>query len=272
MNRLLGCLLLALTSVVSAEELLDRRVDPALLEVYRPALFEDDGFQLPYRLLRPEGASEADPRPLLVYLHGYGAGGSNNQTQLVVSAALFASEGFQKGRRPFVLMPQCPSRSIAGKDQPHTWPTLSSTQGEWEIADLDAGYSQPLLAVRRLVDRLIASQPIDSSRLYVTGVSMGGYGSWELAAREPEFWAAAVPICGKGKPEWGAQLAKLPIWSFHGDADDDEFVHHERRLIAAIRAAGGKPIYTEFAGVGHNAWPPTAANQHVWDWLFAQRR
>jgi predicted peptidase len=101
---------------------------------------------------------------------------------------------------------------------------------------------------------------------------MGGYGTWDLAARRPELFAAAVPICGGGDVKMADKLAKVPIWVFHGDKDGAVPVERSREMIAAIEKAGGKPKYTEYKGVGHDSWTATYRDPKVIAWLFEQKR
>ena len=124
----------------------------------------------------------------------------------------------------------------------------------------------------KLLEELPQEFSIDPDRVYVTGLSMGGYGTWDLLTRKPELVAAAIPICGGGDPKHVARFKGTPIWVFHGDGDEAVEVESSREMVAALEAAGGQPIYTEYEGVGHNSWADTYANRAVWDWLFAQRR
>ena len=101
---------------------------------------------------------------------------------------------------------------------------------------------------------------------------MGGYGTWDLISRRPELFAAAIPVCGGGDPAQAEKLAKLSIWAFHGDADPLVPVERPRDMIAAIKKAGGEPKYTEYKGVGHDAWTPTYRDNKVLDWLFEQKK
>ena len=272
MLRLLILLLLTPALISRAEEPLDERITPAGLEAFERSSFDDEGFVLPYRLLTPDGASDDDRRPLLLFLHGFGERGEENQRQLIHGGELFASEAFQKRYGAFVVAPQCPAGNIEGTDLPVVWSTRLWPTKQSSPDALAQEPVPPMRAAKRLVEHLIATLPIDPSRVYVSGLSMGGYGTWEMAARDPEFWAAAAPICGGGSPAWGERLAGLPLWAFHGDADGAVPVDRSREMIAAINAAGGRAIYTEYAGVGHDSWTPTFASQQVWDWLFTQRR
>ena len=117
--------------------------------------------------------------------------------------------------------------------------------------------TEPSALVLDLIDTVASEYRIDKDRIYLTGVSMGGYGTWDLVARRPELFAAAIPVCGGGDPAQAEKLAKLPIWAFHGDADPLVPVERPRDMIAAIKKAGGEPKYTEYKGVGHDAWTPT---------------
>jgi len=123
-----------------------------------------------------------------------------------------------------------------------------------------------------LIEALCKEYPIDKGRIYLTGLSMGGYGTWDLISRRPELFAAAIPVCGGGDPAQAEKLAKLPIWAFHGDADPLVPVERPRDMIAAIKKAGGEPKYTEYKGVGHDAWTPTYRDSKVLDWLFEQKK
>ena len=272
MTRVLVSIALLIASSAAAEEPLDPRITPEVLEAFEPAVFDDEGFKLPYRLMSPDGASDADKRPLLLFLHGFGERGSENQRQLIHGGKTFAAPDFRDRHRAFVVAPQCPAENIAGTDKPVVWSMrLRPTSGSVPLG-VDQDPVPPMRAARRLVGHLIATLPVDPDRIYVSGLSMGGYGTWEMAAREPEFWAAAAPICGGGNPAWGERLATLPLWAFHGDADGAVPVERSREMIAAINAAGGRAVYTEYPGVGHGSWTPTFESRQVWDWMFAQRR
>ncbi|MCA8998348.1 MAG: prolyl oligopeptidase family serine peptidase, partial [Planctomycetaceae bacterium] len=132
--------------------------------------------------------------------------------------------------------------------------------------------SKPLALVMALVDHFQIAQPIDPDRIYVVGLSMGGFGTWDLLQRQSEKYAAAVPICGGGDPTYAKKIGTVPIWAFHGDQDTVVKPHRSREMVQALRELGNPVIHTEYPGIGHNSWTPTAENRLVWDWLFAQRR
>ena len=123
-----------------------------------------------------------------------------------------------------------------------------------------------------MITSLQAEFSIDESRLYVTGLSMGGFGAWDAIQRYSNRFAAAVPICGGGDPAFAKQLVHVPVWAFHGELDTAVKPLRSRDMIAALKAAGGTPKYTEYPGVGHNSWAATYANREMYAWLFAQKR
>jgi predicted peptidase len=129
--------------------------------------------------------------------------------------------------------------------------------------------SDPLHAALELVDALSRALPI--ARRYVTGLSMGGYGTWEAILRQPERFAAAVPLAGGGDPARAAALVGLPVWAFHGELDDVVPASGSRDMVAAIERAGGAARYTEYAGAGHEIWSQTYGDPALAEWLFAQR-
>jgi predicted peptidase len=112
---------------------------------------------------------------------------------------------------------------------------------------------------------------VDSKRIYVMGLSMGGYGTWDAIQRRPNFFAAAVPICGGGDTSLAPRLTKLPIWAWHGDQDKVIKPSRSRDMIDAIKKIGGTPKYSEIKGRGHNSWVDCWKSQEMWTWLYSQK-
>ena len=124
-----------------------------------------------------------------------------------------------------------------------------------------------------LLDHIEKNYKIDKSRVYITGLSMGGFGTWMCLNESPKRFAAAAPICGGAKPDWAEKLTDVPIWAFHGDQDFVVTLDHTQKMVDALRKAGGKKIlFTVYAGVGHDSWTQTYNNQMFYDWLFQQTR
>ena len=124
----------------------------------------------------------------------------------------------------------------------------------------------------KALDDVMTTFAADPHRVILTGLSMGGRGSWELAAAHPERFAAVVPICGRGKPEDAAKFKSLPVWSFCGDADRDQTVLNMRAMVEAIEHEGAQPKITEYRGVGHLSWDRVYNDPEVIDWMLAQRK
>jgi predicted peptidase len=112
---------------------------------------------------------------------------------------------------------------------------------------------------------------VDRQRVWASGISMGGFGTWDLIARRPEWFAAAVPVCGGADDTTAVRLSRIPIWTFHGDADTVVLPQRTRSMVAALRAAGGTPRFSEYPGVGHGSWGPAFEERDLLAWLFAQR-
>lgn len=124
-----------------------------------------------------------------------------------------------------------------------------------------------------LLDHIEKHFKIDKKRIYISGISMGGFGTWMCLQESPKRFAAAIPICGGAKPEWAEKLIDIPIWNFHGDKDGVIVPTASQKIVDAIRAAGGrKLIYTVYEGVGHDAWTRTYDNQLIYDWILSQAK
>lgn len=220
-----------------------------------------DGTTLNYRLYKPAAVPAGASIPLVLFLHGAGERGSNNVAQLKHGLRTFASEDLQKKNPCFLVVPQVPPNE---KWSNVDWSALKNPLPE-----------KPSTSMRLTMDVVAALQkefPIDADRLYITGISMGGYGTWDAICRYPGVFAAAVPVCGGGDETKAEIIARLPIWCFHGDKDTAVPTVRSRNMIAAIEKAGGHPKYTEYPGVGHNSWDKAFSEPELYPWLFAQKR
>ena len=236
-----------------------------LKSVFNPHVFEgESGEKLGYRMMRPENESTAQPDqkyPLLLFLHGYGERGDDNTLQLI-HLEEFGTPATRENYPAFVVLPQCPA--IDGQ----YWTPKLDPKKDTEFEDEP---SRPLSLVMGLLDELTAELPIDEDRVYIMCLSMGGYGFWDLAMRQPDRFAAVIPICASADPSRASSIAHIPSWIFHGGDDQVVLPEHSRTMVKALREAGGTPIYTEYEGIGHDSWVPTFKNRLMWDWLFAQR-
>jgi len=215
-----------------------------------------------YRLLGPESITAGTRYPLVIFLHGAGERGNDNLSQLKYFPTWMAEQSARQAHPCFILAPQCRDEQ---KWVDVDWSKIESTpQSPTPTVDM--------LAVIAALEDTLQREPIDPARIYLTGLSMGGYGSWDLAARMPDRFAAVLPICGGGDEATAAKIKDLPIWCFHGDADTAVRVERSRTMIEALRAAGGAPKYSELAGVGHDSWTPAYRDPDVLTWLFTQKK
>jgi predicted peptidase len=214
-----------------------------------------------YRLLAPAAPVVGERYPLVVFLHGAGERGRDNEKQLKYLPTWLAEPALRERHPCFLLAPQC--------REGERWVDVS-----WaDKTSLPQGPpTTDLLAAVAAIQAVSSREAVDPARIYLTGLSMGGYGTWDLAARQPERFAAILPICGGGDEATAPRLAGMPIWCFHGDADTVVPVERSRTMIAAVRAAGGSPKYSELPGVGHDSWTPAYRDPAVLDWLFRQQR
>ncbi len=220
-----------------------------------------------YRLLKPEKIEKDKAYPLVLLLHGAGGRGDNNKGQLrrnkdskrqlrYIPNVLLSPE-MRKKHPCFILVPQC----RRGKK----W--VNASWGAKTSSPTAAKPSDQMQAAILALQKTVRQNPVDINRIYLTGMSMGGYGSWELATRYPQWFAAVVPICGGGDERLAHRLTELPLWAFHGDKDKTVPVCRSRIMVKAIRKAGGKPQYTEVKNAGHTTWP-IAYKANVIEWMF----
>ncbi len=209
--------------------------------------FKDStGTVLRYAILKPASIKPDTKYPLVVSLHGSGGRGNQNwQGNCAANIALGKPERRQK----------YPCYIIA--------PTVGRNE-RWSGA--------PLTALIELVKSLPKEHPVDRARIYVTGQSMGGAGTYAAIIKEPDLFAAAALVCGRGQTELAKQIVHLPIWIFHGEKDSVVPTRCSREMVEALKKAGGKPIYTEYPNVRHNSWTRAYGDDGLWAWLFAQKR
>ena len=218
---------------------------------FKPCEFTGkDGAKLNYWLMTPKDYDPSQKYPLLLALHG---------SQGIVEAPnALGSDEMREKHRWFVMAPAAPDGS--------TW--AMSKEMKEEFGEMR---SSALPLVLEALEALEKESAIDPRRLYVTGQSMGGAGTYGALALRPEMFAAAAPICGRWDLADAAKFAHVPMWIFHGDADTRVPVHYSRDMAEALKKAGGAPRYTEFPGVGHNSWLNACAMPELWDWMEAQR-
>jgi predicted peptidase len=221
-------------------------------------------YDLPYRLYVPAGYDEKRQYPLIVYLHPTGSNGTDNVRQLDEPVAVLMGKA-QQHEPAFVLAPQCPLRDkwVSGAKGPPFRNYSQTERPQSPAAQLVLG----------ALEDIRAKYSIDVDRIYLTGPSAGGAGTWDLVTRNGVgVFAAAVPITGANDPSRAPVIAKLSIWAFHGAKDEISPVQNTRAMVQALRALGSPVKYTEYPALGHFSWGAAYDEPELFPWLFAQRR
>jgi len=217
--------------------------------------------ELHYQIHLPRNMDDDEKYPLLLFLHGAAERGSDNHQQLDVGVKTILAWSKDNDEPVIIVAPQVPVNQ--------QW-----VNTPWAAAThrMPAQPSTVMKLAMGLLAKLRSELPVDADRVYVTGLSMGGFGVWDIIARLPDTFAAAVPICGGGDTATAGVIKDVPLWVFHGDRDWAVQPRRSRDMVAALRQAGGSPKYTEYKGVKHNAWTPAYADQEMLEWLFEQHK
>jgi predicted peptidase len=180
---------------------------------------------------------------LILFLHGIGERGDD--LDLVKSHGI-AKIVEEQPDFPFIaISPQCPEDTM--------W---------W-------GHLHTLKAI---VEQVMAEYAVDEQRIYLTGLSMGGFGTWSLAMAHPDLFAAIAPICGGGMPDLVSLIKGVPVWAFHGAEDPAVPLQAGQRMVDALQAVGGNVRFTVYPGVGHDSWTQTYANPELYEWFLQHKR
>lgn len=237
-------------------------VSAGAIEQTEPRTFESaTGAKLLYRWHAPKTLEAGKKYPLVILFHGAGERGTNNVAQLVHGANELLAYAEKTGMEMFFIAGQCPEGQ-QWVDTP--WADKAHT--------MNPAPSKAMGLAMELIEKTMREQPVDLKRVYVTGISMGGYGTWDIVQRRPEWFAAAMPICGGGDTACAEKIRNVPIWAFHGDADGAVPTCRSRRMVAALWEVNGKIRYREYPGVGHNCWTRTYGDDAVLKWFFSNVR
>ncbi|MCR9246718.1 MAG: prolyl oligopeptidase family serine peptidase [bacterium] len=232
----------------------------AVVELFTADKVTIDGRSYPYRLMLPPPAARHEPQPLVVFLHGAGERGDDNRRQLTWLPAVMARPNNRERLPCHLLAVQCPKGE--------RWTEVP--WGDTASKPMAARPGPALRAVMAATDEVLGRHRVDRARVYLTGLSMGGYGSWELAAREPDLFAAVLPVCGGGDERVVGRLVGLPLQVWHG-ADDKTVPPARSRTMVETLAGFGVPVdYRELAGVRHDSWKPAYGETGGLAWLFTQ--
>lgn len=220
----------------------------------------EDGLKL--RLFEPEKL-ESQSLPLIVFLHGSGERGEDNQKQLTHIAPLLSSDSIQLKYPSILLFPQCPQEDY--------WAPIDIVEGQWLTKTADQP-TESLNKLIRFLEGYIESGKVDKSRIYMAGLSMGGFGTWDILSRKPEWFAAGIPICGGGDTTKVNRYSHIPIWTFHGSEDNVVPVELTRNTVEALRRYNAPIKYTEFEDVDHHSWYLAIEYPGLLEWLFEQKK
>jgi predicted peptidase len=220
------------------------------------------GDTLKYRMLFPD-YDTLRKYPLIIFLHGSGERGNDNEAQLKWGVTNFATDQMMTMHPALVIAPQCPD----GQD----WSNVDENQKTREIR-LRSSPSKSLRLVIELINQLVMTLPVDTNRIFITGLSMGGFGTFDTIERYPHLFAAAVPVCGGGDISKAASIAHIPIWIFHGSEDSGVNPLYATDMVAALNKAGAHAGLTLYPGVGHFSWLAAYSDPLMMEWLFRQHR
>ncbi|HMQ05989.1 MAG TPA: prolyl oligopeptidase family serine peptidase [Saprospiraceae bacterium] len=237
---------------------------------FTPAVFEKEflvyghGDTVLYNILIPQTIDNDEKVPLFLFLHGGGERGFDNEAQLIHIAPILVKDSIQKMFPAILVFPQCRSND--------RWGQIQMVDGT-----LTAQYSEnptpSMNGVMHLLDTLITRLPVDLNRIYLGGLSMGGFGTFDLLARRPDWFAAAVPICGGADTSMVSLYKDIPLRIYHGDADSVVPVSLSRNVYQALVNQGASSVeYFELQGVDHDAWNPAFQDATLLHWIFSQKK
>ncbi|HHT21982.1 MAG TPA: prolyl oligopeptidase family serine peptidase [Bacteroidales bacterium] len=230
--------------------------------MYEKCEFVFKGDTLRYRVLFPENYDKSRKYPLVLFLHGSGERGSDNEAQLTHGASLFTDEETRKDYPSIVIFPQCPKSEF--------WAKMEISEKGIEFPEKPK-ITKSLLLVKKLLDNYKKKEAVDKKRIYVMGLSMGGMATFDLISRYPKYFAAAIPICGGINTDRLKKLRKMPIRIFHGGADPIVSREFSRNAYIELKARGSQRVeYVEFPDVGHNSWTPAFNYPDFLSWMYYQ--
>lgn len=235
------------------------------LSAFESKLFIQGNDTLRYRILYPENYKKHRAYPLVMFLHGAGERGNDNKAQLTHGAALFLKPENRKYFKSIVIFPQCPTNK--------SWSKFKRVDGKM-ITDSESEPPVEQLLVKALMDSLLENRKILERQIYLGGLSMGAFGSYDLLIRNPDYFAAAFPICGiPDIPNYVSKVKDVPVWIFHGEKDPVVSPEPNRELYKALMTAGATDVtYSEYPGVGHDSWNNAFAEPKLLPWVFSHKK
>lgn len=232
-------------------------------DLYQKKLYIHKSDTLRYRIMYPENYDQSKSYPLVIFLHGSGERGNDNEKQLVHGAALFANAENRRNFPAIVVFPQCPSNGF--------WAPVSWENNKFGYVNTTKP-TEPMQLVIRLIRDLKKSEAVDSKHIYVSGLSMGGMGTFDIICRLPKMFAAAVPICGGVNIERLNKVKNMPVRIYHGEADNLVPSAHSKDAYNKLKAEGAQQVeLILFPGVGHDSWTSAFAEPDFLSWIFSKK-
>lgn len=259
-NLFISIFLLLMITPVSAQ-------DKSLFE---KQWFIQNGDTLPYRILFPKDYDASKEYPLVLFLHGRGESGVDNEKNLLHGAAMFLLDSVREKYPAIVVFPQCPSDSYWSNVQ-----TVSegSPRGKRTFYFIEDGPpSRAMSLVMQLIKNICTRFKVDEDRIYAGGLSMGGMGTFELVRRMPKTFAAAFAICGGAHPGTAKEMKKTDWWLFHGLKDDVVLPIYSQQMEEALKKARANVKATYYPNANHNSWDPAFAEPNLLPWLFSKEK
>ena len=233
------------------------------LKLYEKEIFVYEDDTLNYRILKPLNYNPNKQYPVHLFLHGSGERGNDNSSQLTHGGKLFLKKENREKYNSWVIFPQCSKND--------RWPSLSSDQWDKSFNNNNSKPNKSLGLVIRLMDKFIEKNQVDKQRIYLSGLSMGGMGTFEILFRRPNMFAAATPICGNGIPQLAKLYAdKVPLWIFHGSDDNVVSPKYSLAMAKAIIEAGGSPKMTLYENTGHGSWNNAFEEKDFLKWIHSK--
>jgi len=232
-------------------------------EMLTPYVYTNStGETFPYRMKAPQFPAAGKKYPLILFLHGSGECGTDNLAQIKAGVPALMSTLLKTPEPVMVVAPQCQAGN--------RWVKRLAMREDYAASREPAPALEVALEICRY---LVAERQADPDRLYITGLSLGGFGTWDAIQREPALFAAAIPVCGGGDIRRVQEIKKMPIWIFHGTEDKNVPVGCSRRMAEALKLAGHSHVrYTEYEKADHFIWDRVYADPKVIGWLLQQNK
>jgi predicted peptidase len=238
-------LILVNTALCAESAKTDNKASAAVAKGFQMKTIPVDDKEIKYVVYIPPVYDAKKAIPAIVFLNGMGECGSDGLKQVgqgIGTAVLFGVEKW-----PFIII----------------FPQKQDTYANWEDEDD---------MVMAILEKTRKEYDIDNSRIYLTGISQGGHGTWTIGAKHADLFAAIAPICGWGDEEIAKKLTKMPIWAFHGDADDAVSVESSRKMSEYLKTSGGSCKLTIYPGVGHNSWDKAYREEKLGEWFLEHKK